>query len=125
VDDLNQLHRGGRVSKLVAVSGTVLGIKPIMHCDAEGKLTAVGKARGVNGALKALIAKMKELGISQDRDQTIFICHANCPEYVQKISQLLYDEFGITDIRTDYICPVIGAHTGCGTLGLFFVGRER
>lgn len=125
VDDLHHLHRGGRVSKLVAVAGSVLNIKPVMHCDAEGKLTAVGKAHGVNGAIKALIEKMKEHCVSQNKEQTVFICHANCPEYVQKISQLLKDEFGITDIRADYICPVIGAHTGCGTLGLFFAGKSR
>lgn len=125
VDDLNHLHRGGRVSKLVAAAGSVLNIKPVMHCDAEGKLTAVGKARGANGAIKALIGKMKELCVSHDKNQTVFICHANCPQYVQKISQSLREEFGITDIRADYICPVIGAHTGCGTLGLFFVGTSR
>lgn len=125
VDDLHHLHRGGRVSRLVAVAGSVLSIKPVMHCDAEGKLTAVGKAHGSNGAIKALIGKMKELCVSQDKEQTVFICHANCPQYVQKISRYLREEFGITDIRADYICPVIGAHTGCGTLGLFFVGKSR
>ena len=125
VDDLNHLHRGGRVSKLAAAAGSVLNIKPIMHCDTEGKLSAVSKVRGVNGAIKVLIEKMKESCVSWDKDQTVFICHANCPQYVEKISQRLKEEFGITDIRSDYICPVIGAHTGCGTLGLFFVGKSR
>lgn len=125
VDDLRHLHRGGRVSKLVAVAGSILNIKPIMHCDAEGKLSVVGKARGVNGAINALINKMKELCTEQKERPTVFICHANCPQYVQRISRYLRDEFGITDIRADYICPVIGAHTGCGTLGLFFVSKHR
>lgn len=125
VDDLHHLHRGGRVSRLAAAAGSVLNIKPIMHCDAEGKLTPVEKARGVNGAIKALIGKMKETCASRDRAQTVFICHANCPQYVQKLSQRLREEFGITDIRADMLCPVIGAHTGCGTLGLFFVANSR
>jgi len=125
VDDLNHLKRGGRVSAMTAVAGNLLGIKPVMHCDAEGKLTPVSKARGYKGALKALVDKMAELGIEPEKNQPIFICHADCPDYVAYISGLLRERFGVTDIRPDYICPVIGAHTGCGTLGLFFVGKER
>ncbi len=125
VDDLHHLHRGGRVSKLAAVAGSVLGIKPVMHCDAEGKLTPVEKARGVNGAMRALVDKMKELCTTLDKNQTVFICHANCMQYVQKLMQCLKEELGITDVRADFICPVIGAHTGCGTLGLFFKCKSR
>lgn len=123
--DYNHLKRGGRVSAMTAVAGNLLGIKPVMHCDAEGKLTPVSKARGYKGALKALVDKMAELGIEPEKNQPIFICHADCPDYVAYISGLLRERFGVTDIRPDYICPVIGAHTGCGTLGLFFVGKER
>ncbi len=125
VDDLNHLKRGGRVSAATALVGTVLGIKPIMHTDSEGRLTPVSKARGSRGALKALVDKMEELGIEPAKNQPIFICHANCPDYVEYISELLRERFGVTDIRADFIGPVIGAHTGCGTLGLFFVGVER
>lgn len=125
VDDLNHLKRGGRVSAAAALAGTVLGIKPVMHTDSEGRLTPVSKARGAKGALRALVDKMDELAIEPDKNQPIFICHANCPEYVEYISTLLRERFGVTDIRPGFICPVIGAHTGCGTLGLFFVGTER
>lgn len=125
VDDLNHLKRGGRVSATTALVGTVLGIKPVMHTDNEGRLTPVSKARGSRGALRALADKMEELGVAPLADQTVFICHANCPEYVEFLSELLRERFGVTDIRPDFICPVIGAHTGCGTLGLFFEGKER
>lgn len=125
VDDLNHLHRGGRVSAAAALAGTVLGIKPVMHTDSEGKLTPVSKVRGAKGALRALVDKMEELGIEPEQNQPVFICHANCPDYVDYIKGLLKERFNITDVRDGFICPVIGAHTGCGTLGLFFVGRER
>ncbi len=125
VDDLNHLKRGGRVSGAAALVGTMLGIKPVMHTDSEGRLTPVSKARGAKGALRALVDKMEELAIEPDKNQPIFLCHANCPDYVEYISALLRERFGVTDIRTGFICPVIGAHTGCGTLGLFFVGTER
>ena len=125
VADLNHLRRGGRLNATSAVLGTVLSIKPIMHTDDEGKLTPVGKVRGMKAALTALVDKMDELGIRPLADQTVFICHADCPDSVAYVSDLIRERFGVTDIRADYIGPVIGSHTGAGTLGLFFFGTQR
>ena len=125
VDDLNHLKRGGRVSAAAALVGTMLGIKPVMHTDSEGRLTPVSKARGSKAALRALVDKMEEIGIEPEKNQPVFICHANCPDYVEYVKVLLKERFNVTDVRADFIGPVIGAHTGCGTLGLFFVGTER
>ena len=125
VDDLNHLKRGGRVSTTAALVGTMLGIKPVMHTDSEGRLTPVSKARGSKAALRTLVDKMEELGIEPEKNQPVFICHANCPDYVEYVKVLLKERFNVTDVRADFIGPVIGAHTGCGTLGLFFVGTER
>lgn len=125
VDDLNYLRRGGRLNFTSAVIGTVLAIKPVMHCDAEGRLTAVGKARGMKQALISLVNKMDELGTRPLPEQTVFICHADAPDSVEFVKGLLEERFGVTDVRADYIGPVIGSHTGAGTLGLFFFGRER
>ena len=125
VDDLNHLKRGGRVSATAALVGTMLGIKPVMHTDSEGRLTPVSKARGSKAALRTLVDKMEELGIEPEKNQPVFICHANCPDYVEYVKVLLKERFNVTDVRADFIGPVIGAHTGCGTLGLFFVGTER
>ncbi|MBQ9460147.1 MAG: DegV family protein [Oscillospiraceae bacterium] len=125
VADLRHLRRGGRLNATSAVVGTVLSIKPIMHCDAEGKLTPVGKARGMKQALTELVDKMDELGTRPLEDQTVFICHADAPDSVEYVKGLLKERFGVTDVRADYIGPVVGSHTGAGTLGLFFFGRER
>ena len=125
VDDLNHLKRGGRVSATAALVGTMLGIKLVMHTDSEGRLTPVSKARGSKAALRTLVDKMEELGIEPEKNQPVFICHANCPDYVEYVKVLLKERFNVTDVRADFIGPVIGAHTGCGTLGLFFVGTER
>lgn len=125
VDDLNHLRRGGRLNATSAIVGTVLSIKPVMHCDAEGKLTAVSKARGMKQALRELINKMDELGARPLKDQTVFICHADAPDSVNMVKDMLRERFGVTDVRADYIGPVIGSHTGAGTLGLFFFGKER
>jgi len=125
VADLNHLRRGGRLNATSAVIGTVLAIKPVMHCDAEGKLTAVSKARGMKQALTELVNKMDELGTRPLAEQTVFICHADCPDSVDFVKGLLRERFGVTDVRADYIGPVIGSHTGAGTLGLFFFGSEK
>ena len=125
VADLNHLRRGGRLNATSAVIGTVLAIKPVMHCDAEGKLTPVSKARGMKQALAELVNKMDELGTRPLEEQTVFICHADAQESVDYVKGLLRERFGVTDVRADFIGPVIGSHTGAGTLGLFFFGSER
>ena len=125
VADLNHLKRGGRVSAAAALAGTMLNIKPIMHCDSEGKLTPVSKARGMKAALTELVDTMGKIGTKPTASQTVFLCHANCPEYADFVKDLLRERFGITDVRSDFIGPVIGAHVGCGTLGLFFMGEKR
>ena len=125
VADLNHLRRGGRLNMTSAVVGTVLSIKPVMHCDAEGKLTPVSKARGMKQALTELVNKMDELGTRPLEEQTVFICHADAPDSVEFVKGLLKERFGVTDVHADYIGPVIGSHTGAGTLGLFFFGSER
>lgn len=125
VADLNHLRRGGRLNATSAIVGTVLSIKPVMHTDKDGKLTPVSKARGMKQALTELVNKMDELGTRPLEEQTVFICHADAPESVEFVKGLLKDRFGVTDVRADYIGPVIGSHTGAGTLGLFFFGSER
>ena len=125
VDDLNHLRRGGRLNATSAIIGTVLAVKPIMHTDDEGRLTPVSKSRGMNQALTELVNKMDELGIRPLEEQTVFICHADAPDSVKFVKDLLKTRFGVTDVRADYIGPVIGSHTGAGTLGLFFFGSQR
>jgi len=124
VDDLVYLKRGGRVSSAVALVGTVLGIKPVLHVDNAGKIISVSKARGRKAALNALVEKCGELG-SDIKDGSIFISQADCMDDANYISEQINAKFGGTvDVITD-IGPVIGAHAGPGTIALFFVGKER
>ena len=125
VDDLGHLKRGGRVSATTALVGTMLSIKPVLHVDDEGRLISREKARGMKAALSNLVDKVKELGIEPLSEQTVFICQADCPDSVEYVKKLLAERYGITDVRSDYIGPVIGAHTGAGTLGIFFEGNAR
>ena len=124
VDDLVYLKRGGRVSPTVAFVGTVLGIKPVLHVDNEGRLISVTKARGRKAALNTLIDKCGELG-EDIKNGTIFISHADCKDDADYIAEQIAAKFGgSVDIITD-VGAVIGAHSGPGTIALFFVGKER
>ncbi|WP_326974518.1 DegV family protein [Caproicibacter sp. BJN0012] len=124
VDDLDFLHRGGRVSKATAVVGGALGIRPILHVDNGGRLTKAGVARGRKASIQALVEKMKA-SVSDPQDQTVFISHGDCIGDAESLARMIRDEVGVKTIFINYIGPVNGAHSGPGTLCLFFVGAER
>lgn len=124
VDDLMFLFRGGRVSRTSAWAGTMLNIKPVLHVDDDGKLIPMEKVRGRKKAIKALVDHMEETAIDP-ANQTIFITHGDCLEDAEYLEQLITERFEITDFVVNYIDPVIGAHSGPGTLALFFVGEHK
>ena len=124
VDDLGHLHRGGRVSKATAVVGSLTGIKPILHVDDEGHLTSVGKVRGRKASIQALADRMEEQMKGFDNPE-VFISHGDCPEDAQTLADMVRTRFGIDTIMIGYIGPVIGTHSGPGTLALFFFGSPR
>lgn len=124
VDDLEYLKRGGRVSPAVAFVGGLLGIKPILHVDDEGHLIKVDTVRGRKAALKALADKYKELACCPG-ESPIYICNADCAADVEMLKDLLDDACGCdVDLVVD-IGPVIGAHSGPGTIAVFFLGKNR
>lgn len=124
VDDLVYLKRGGRVSSTVALVGTVLGIKPILHVDNEGHLTSFSKVRGRKTAIMALAEKYNELH-KENTPKEVFISHADCLADAQSLAKILKENHNIkVNIIAD-IGPVIGAHSGPGTLAIFFIGNER
>ncbi|MBM6925598.1 DegV family protein [Pseudoflavonifractor phocaeensis] len=124
VDDLMFLKRGGRISAATAVLGTMLSIKPVMHVDDEGHLIKVGTARGRGASLKALVDHMEETVLDL-KDQVIFISHGDCLADAQKVAQDVRQRFGVETVIINYVGPVIGAHSGPGTVALFFLGSKR
>ena len=124
VNDLFHLQRGGRVSAAVAIVGSVLGIKPVLHVDNEGHLTSVSKARGRKASINALFDKMVQTGIDI-KNQTVFISHGDCEEDANLLADRIKSELGVKEVIINYVGPVIGAHSGCGTLALFFLGTQR
>lgn len=126
VDDLFHLHRGGRVSKTTAIVGTLAGIKPLLHVDEQGHLTAVGKVRGRKKSLQSLVDMMeKQVGSWRDKNDCIFISHGDCAEDADYVKQLVEERFGRKDFLINEIGPTIGTHSGPGTVALFFMGDVR
>ena len=126
VDDLNHLYRGGRVSKTTAVVGGVLNIKPVLHVDDEGKLIPVGKVRGRKKSLLALVDMMEEkLGNYKNSCDTIFISHGDCEQDAQFVVDKIKEKYPIKTVLMNHVGATIGAHSGPGTVALFFAGEER
>ena len=124
VDDLHFLKRGGRISATTAVVGSMLQIKPVLHVDNEGHLINIGKARGRQASLKALVDKMEKT-VTEEGKKTVFISHGDCRKDAVTVADMVRERFGTQDIRINYVGPVIGAHSGPGTLALFYLGTER
>ena len=124
VDDLHFLKRGGRISATTAVVGSMLQIKPVLHVDNEGHLINIGKARGRQASLKALVDKMEKT-VTEEGRKTVFISHGDCRKDAVAVADMVRERFGTQDIRINFVGPVIGAHSGPGTLALFYLGTER
>lgn len=125
VDDLHFLKRGGRCSPSAAFFGSMLSIKPVLYVSSEGKLIPRLKVRGRHQSLRALADKFGELGA--DPNQVIFISHGDCIEDAQTVKKLLVEKYGCDPekIVISYIGPVIGSHSGPGTVALFFRAKDR
>ena len=124
IDDLMFLKRGGRISGATAIVGSMLSIKPVMHVDDEGHLIKVSTARGRKASIRALADEMEKRGWDV-ANQHVFISHGDCEQDANYLADILRTRFGVKDITINYVGPVIGAHSGPGTLALFFLGGER
>lgn len=126
VDDLFHLYRGGRVSKAAAVIGTMINLKPVLHVDDEGRLVPVSKVRGRKKSLLALVDAMGEqMGRYASENDTVFISHGDCIEDARFVADKVKERFGVENFLIHPVGPTIGAHSGPGTVALFYMGDYR
>ncbi len=124
--DLFHLKRGGRVSGPAAMLGTVLGICPIMRLNAEGSIHAYGKVRSKKKAMAETVKVMEEHAQNgYDYSGKCFICHADCIDDANTVKAMVEEKFKNVDVKIFDIGTIIAAHTGQGTLALFFMGDDR
>lgn len=121
VDDLEYLYRGGRVSRGAAVVGSMLNIKPILDVE-DGKLIPIQKIRSRKKAIKRMLEIMDERGVALDK-QVVGINHGDDLEAAEKVKEMIQEKFGTTEFVLNYVGCVIGAHSGPGTLSVFFLNK--
>lgn len=124
VDDLVYLKRGGRVSAAAAFFGNALGIKPVLHVDNEGHLVPVEKVRGRKTSIKTMADKYTNTAIDPTSGP-VFISHGDCIADAEALAAILKERHGVDVEITTNVGTVIGAHSGPGTLALFFLAQER
>lgn len=124
VDDLKYLLRGGRVSKTSAIVGTLLDIKPVLQCNADGKLVPNKKVRGRKRAIHVLVEQIKKYGIDVN-GQEICISHCDALEDAIILQNEIAKVYPDCTFIIGDIGAVIGSHSGPGTLALFFMGQKR
>ena len=123
VDNLLYLRRGGRLSNLSAIVGTVLNIKPILKGSSEGKIVSFGKVRGRKTSIETL-ATLYDQHVLDPEDQTVGIAHAGCLKDAEYLISLLNRNHPPKEILLVDYEPVTGSHVGPGALALFFESRK-
>jgi len=124
-DDLKFFGKSGRVSGIAAFMGGIIGIRPILTMNSEGKMTPVGKVKGRRSAVLKLADYVGELGEDLE-NHSIVIGHADAMHLVEEIETELINRFGnklkfeVIDIN-----PTAGAHCGPNTLGISFYAKHR
>lgn len=126
--DLSFYVRGGRISKVAGLVGTMLNICPLLNMDKEGHLAPREKIRGKKAVIKRIVEEMElhaENGISYNGK--CFICHSLCIEDAKTVAAMVEEKFPELTGKVE-IFPIgttIGSHTGPGTMALFFWGDKR
>jgi len=126
VDDLNHLHRGGRISKTTAIIGSMINIKPILFVNAEGQLVSLATARGRKKSLHTICDDMiASMGKYKYTDDPVCIAHGDSPEDAKYLQDLVHEQLPNKNVIINYVSPSIGAHSGPGAIGLCFLGEKR
>ena len=124
LDNLDTLRKNGRLTGIKSIVASTLNIKPVMKMDNNGKLISVSKVRGRKAALKAIADIYAETAIDK-KDGVVFISHGDCLDDANALADMIKENSGATVQITTYVGPVIGSHSGPGTLALFFLAKER
>lgn len=126
VDDLFHLQRGGRVSKMTAIIGSMINVKPILVINNDGALVASSTARGRKKSLTTIVNNMEiQMGKYKEEDNVICVVHGDALEDAQIVVNLIKERFHTDNVLLNVISPSIGAHSGPGAIGICYMGESR
>ncbi len=124
-DDLKFFARSGRVSGIAGTMGSILGIRPIICMDTNGKMVSVGKETGRSNAIKRLLSRVDELG-DDVCGHRVIVGHADAPQIAEKIVAALKEKYGDgLSVLTADVNPTAGSHCGPDTVGVCFHAIHR
>ena len=124
-DDLKFFKRSGRVSGFSAAMGTLIGVRPIIHINKEGKMVSIGKERGKKNALNRLLQYVIERG-DDVKSHRVLIAHSDDEEDANELASMVREKFG-DDTRIEIVVanPTAGSHCGPNCLGISFHSVKR
>ena len=123
-DTLTYFVRGGRLSRVAGLVGTVLRINPVLTCAPNGNLKIEKQIRGRKAAYNYIVSEAKE-NAKEASKQTVYICHADNIDGANEMKELLLREVGFKEAKLYQMGPIIGSHTGPGLIAVFYVGKRR
>lgn len=118
VDTLEYLQKGGRIGKAASVLGSLLNVKPILSLDHEGEVYSVDRVRGQKKALGRMVELFQQ-DFRQDQPLRMILAHSNAPDFAEEVGALMKQHFAVDEVIYTTLSPVIGTHTGPGTIGVF------
>ena len=121
VNDLMYLHRGGRLSKVQAIAGSIIGIKPLLNVHPDGTLKLKDKARGRKASLERMAGQMKRSLNPDTKVDDVVIIHADCRDDAMILLDFIKDQIEVDEAYVEVMGPVIGTHVGPGCIALFYV----
>ena len=125
VDDLDALHRGGRIPASVAAAGSALNVKPLLTFDTSGHLALTGAARGRKKGLKQMADFFAKEHDTQGGSPVVLIGNADCPKDAEALRDLLAKQDESITVVQHNIGATIGSHVGPGMVSISFWGGDR
>ena len=124
-DDLKFFKHSGRVSGLTATMGTLLGVRPIIYMNSEGKMVSIGSERGRERAIARLLRYVEELG-DNIRDHRVIVGNTDAPEIAEAVVSRLKEKYG-DDLNVEAVVvnPTTGGHCGPNGVGICFHAIHR
>lgn len=123
VGSLDMLKKGGRITKVQAVVGNILGVRPILQIQ-DGAIIPYEKARGRNAVVKKMVDTVKERGFEIEK-QVVGLNFAGKEslELLEALKKELKNQFNIKEFFISEIGAAIGSHSGPGTVSVFFLRK--
>jgi len=120
VDNLMYLHRGGRLGKLSAISGSIIGIKPVLNLQPDGRIALMDKARGREGAFRLMVSQIQKSIYPETVLDTVFVSHSDCESDALRLAEIVKDAVNVRKVEIVMMGPVVGAHVGPDCVALIF-----